>query len=158
MSDHPTIEQLSSLIDGQLSITSRGAVIAHVRGCTTCAGRQDELIEVAAGLQSRSPFTWTESDTERVLARIRAVQASPEKASRKLDWTLPIASALALVAGVTLAIVALGLPGAGVSGSGFDAISSLAPGVGLNFSGHFILALAVVAAMGVAAFPLVRGR
>ena len=158
MSDHPTIEQLSSLIDGQLSNASREAVIGHVRTCPTCAALQDRLIEVAAELQSRPPLTWSRSDTQNVLARIRAEQRSPARPRRERDWALPIAGALALVAVVALLLVAPGLPSAGVSSSGFDAISTLAPAAGLIPSGHFILALAVVAAMGIAAVPLLRRR
>ena len=158
MSDHPTIEQLSSFIDGELSLASREAVIVHIRGCPACAARQDELIEVAATLRSRPPLSWTATDRERVLAQIANEHVPRRIASEQRDWTLPIAGALALVAVVALAIVAPGLAGAGFSGSGFAAIAAIEPGGGLLFSGHFLVALAVVAALGIAALPLIRAR
>lgn len=158
MSDHPTVEQLSSLIDGELSIASREAVIGHVRACPTCAALHDRLIEVAAELRSRPAHTWTEHNTVRVLAQITTLDRGPARRTRERDWALPIAGALVLIALIALALTAPGLPSAGVTSSGFDALSALAPGAGLVPSGHFVLALAVVAAMGLAAFPLIRRR
>jgi anti-sigma factor RsiW len=157
MTDHPTVEQLSAFIDGELSLASREAAIAHIRACPGCAARQDELIEVAAALRSRSALAWTEASTERVLARVASESAARRTASTRRDLTLPIAGAVALVAAVALAIVAPGVARGGLSGSGFAAIAALAPGGGL-LSGHFLLALLLVAALGLAALPLIRTR
>ena len=158
MSDHPSIEQLSACIDGELSLVAREAVIAHVRGCPTCADQQDELIEVAAALRSRSTLNWTVEGTERVLAQMASARDPRRRARTQRDLTLPIAGALALIAVVASAIVAPGLTRDGFSGSGFSAIARFGPGGGLFSSGHFLIALAVVAAVGIAALPLVRAR
>ena len=158
MSEHPTIEQLSALIDGELSLASREAVIAHNRGCPACAQRQDELIEVAAALRSRQALAWTAADTERVLAWIAQEPVPRSRAKRQRDLTFPIAGALALFAVAAYAIVAPGLARDGLGGGGFSAIAVLDPGGGLFFSGHFRIALAAVAALGIAALPLIRAR
>src|SRR5207245_2221067 len=48
MSDHVSSEQLSALIDGELSLTAREAVLGHLRECPTCAASHERLVEVAA--------------------------------------------------------------------------------------------------------------
>jgi anti-sigma factor RsiW len=158
MTEHPTIEQLSALIDGELSLASREAVIGHIRGCPACAGRQDQLIEIAAALRGRPALSWTAIETESVLAQIASEPALRPPLSKKRDWTLPIAGVPALVAIVAMLIVAPGLLGAGLSGSGFAAIAAIGPAGRLPFSAHFLVALAVVAALGIAALPLIRAR
>jgi anti-sigma factor RsiW len=158
MSDHPTIEQLSAFIDGELSLASREAVIAHIRGCPACAARQDELIEVAALLRSRPALKWTAGDSERVLAQIANEHVPRPRPRKQRDLTLPIAGALALIAVAAYAIVAPGLAGDGLSGSGFSAIAIFEPSGGLFSASHFLIALAVVAALGMAALPLIRAR
>ena len=157
MTDHPSTEQLSAFIDGELSLASREAVIAHVRGCPACAARQDELIEVAAALRSRPALTWTATDGERVLAQI-ANERVRRRSVKQLDLTFPIAGALALIAVVAYVLVAPGLARDALGGSGFSAIAAFEPAVGLFSAGHFLIALAVVAALGIAALPLIRAR
>lgn len=56
---HLDAEQLSALIDGQLSLTHRHAALAHLEECHACAARHEALIEVAAGLRTIEPVAWT---------------------------------------------------------------------------------------------------
>jgi anti-sigma factor RsiW len=158
VSDHPTNEQLSAFIDGELSLASREAVIAHIRGCPSCAARQEALIEVAAALRTQQPISWTGAETERVLATVAAgsVRRAPPRVRR--DWTLPLAAVPALIAFAGLLVVAPGLLATGFSGSGFAALAAMTPSGGLLPAGHLLLALAALAALGAAALPLVRAR
>jgi anti-sigma factor RsiW len=158
VSDHPTNEQLSAFIDGELSLASREAVIAHIRGCPSCAARQDALIEVAAALRTQPPISWTGAETKSLLATIAAGRPRLAPPRVRRDWTLPIAAVPALIAVAALLLVAPSLLAAGLSGSGFAALAAMGPSGGLLPAGHFLLALAALAALGAAALPLVRAR
>jgi anti-sigma factor RsiW len=70
MTDHPDDVQLSRLIDGDLSLTSREAVMAHLRLCPACSQRHDQLVAVTATLRLESPLLWTSNETESVLGRL----------------------------------------------------------------------------------------
>lgn len=52
---HASHLQLSALIDNELSLTEREAVIRHLEGCPACAARHAGVVEVAATLRTLSP-------------------------------------------------------------------------------------------------------
>ena len=159
MSEHVSDQQLSSLIDGQLSLASRQAVIEHVRSCPRCAARQDELVEVAAVMQAAPSLVWSETSTDGVLERIRGERRRPSHRTRpSRDWTLPIAGALAVIGLAAVTIFIPPLAHDTLGGSGLDAIRAVTPGAGVLWSGHFVVALAVVIAVGAFALPLIRAR
>lgn len=92
MTEHLTEEQLSSLIDGELSLAARETASAHLRGCPRCAGRHDALVEAVSALRLEQPLPWQERDTRRVLARITRTQ--------RRELALPLALASAALAGL----------------------------------------------------------
>ena len=90
MTDHVTDEQLSLLIDGELSLTAREAVGSHLRHCPTCAARHDKLVSAVAALRMTAPLEWCDELTDSVLLRI-ALRG-------KRHVALPIAVLLAALA------------------------------------------------------------
>lgn len=52
---HASHLQLSALIDNELSLTEREAVIRHLESCPACAERHAGVVEVAATLRTLSP-------------------------------------------------------------------------------------------------------
>lgn len=149
---HLSDQQLSMLIDGELSLGSREAAGRHMRDCPRCAERLDDLVEVAAELRLAPALGWEARATERVM-----VQLDERK---RREWSTPIAAALA-VGGVFL--LALELPAIGAATSLLAAMVSvlaafLPTGVGLP-GAMGIGALMVVAVLGpLVAMPLARPR
>jgi len=150
---HLPDEQLSRLLDGDLSLTERGAVLDHVGRCAACAQRQSELVEVAALLRSQPAAAWTADLTARVLEQLPA----PPPARRRTR--LPVASVLALLGAVIALGLVIAVPvGLLVSGSIFGALATLPP-VGVASPSHVLVGLIVVAcAAPVFAYPLARWR
>lgn len=70
MTDHLEDVQLSRLLDGDLSLTSREAALDHLRTCPPCAARHDRLVAVTAALRMEPATTWTASDTAATLQRL----------------------------------------------------------------------------------------
>ncbi len=68
MNEHIPIEQLSRLIDSDLSLTERVAVLAHLVRCPACAERQSRLIDVAAPLRELPPTHWTPAHSDNAIA------------------------------------------------------------------------------------------
>ena len=151
MSEHLTDLQLSRLIDGDLSLTSREAVTAHLRGCPACAERHDQIIAVAATLRSEPPHAWTSAMTSSVIhelpRRRRTVRvgiAAGVSAAMcglvLLEAAPVVAAALGLLGVLAGASVAVTHPAVAVSGSPLLAI----------------MAVAILAPL--AAYPLARWR
>ncbi len=158
MSEHVSDEQLSLLIDGQLSLAAPGAVTAHVRACPPCAARHDALIELTAVMRLQQPLRWLPPQTQAAIARVRSRPLRPKRLrAGERDWTLAFAGLLA--AGGVLASVLL-VPGVfgGLAHGSMAALSALLPGGGLVSSGHLLVALAAIALLGFAALPLSRSR
>lgn len=157
MNDHVSDQQLSALIDGELSLASRQAVISHVRSCPMCAERHDRVVEVAAVLQSLPRVEWTELHSRRLLAEARDELSSPKRVARsRLDWTLPIAATLALLGVGAIAIFIPGLPVSALSGHAFDAIAVVSPSTGFLGTGNVLATLAAIVVLGLVALPLIR--
>jgi anti-sigma factor RsiW len=157
MSDHATVEQLSGLIDGQLSLLAREAVSAHLRECPTCAALHEDLVEVAATLTTIPREHWTPQLTAEVLRRAAADPAHPVSAASGRDWSLPIAAAIA-VAGFGALVFAAPVPVSAVfDGLRLNVFSAFAQGAGMPFGG-FLTVLLLLPALGLLAMPLLRQR
>lgn len=157
MSAHPSIEQLSALIDGELSLVAREAVSAHLRECPACAAQQEELVEVAAALAAVPAEHWSAAMTAEVL---RVAAAEPRERVvpvRDRDWSLAIATALALGGVAAVALVAPSPASSLLDGLRLNVFAALAEGVGLPFSG-FLAVLVLLPAFGLLAVPLLRER
>jgi anti-sigma factor RsiW len=161
MSDHVSDEQLSLLIDSELSLAAREAVIEHVRHCPTCAERHDRLVELVASLRVQQPLAWSTAHTHATLARLqsragRYRRRRPRFANRRHDWSLPLASVLALVGMLALTLAPLGVA-ATITHAPAAAFAALLPD-GALVSGRLLAGLAAAVVLGLLAFPLSRSR
>ena len=154
MTSHVDDGQLSRLIDGELSLTERGAVLDHLSRCPGCARRQAELVEVTATLRAQQPVEWTSALTSRVFEQIQ-----PPPASAPSRSTIPVAVALAgLVVALVFAVAPIAHVGLFLTGGVFDAVSALPP-VGGASAGGVVAALVAVALLAPAVlYPLARWR
>jgi anti-sigma factor RsiW len=151
MSDHLDDVQLSRLLDGDLSLTSREAAIDHLRTCPACAARHDRLVAVTAALRMEPAVTWTASDTEAAMRRIprrrrQARVAVAATVSTAMCALVVIETAPLIAAPLALMVALLGTGRALVS-------TAVGPGVEL------VLVVAAVAMLApLAAYPLARWR
>lgn len=151
MSEHVSDEQLSLLIDGELSLIARTAVNAHLSSCPACAERHDAFVELTAALRLQPPLVWSEAVSTHTIARLPRRRAPRERA-------LPLALALGALA-TTLAAVELPyIVGPGIAGSLLHALSGFAPSGFLPGDRLLLILLATVAALGVFVYPLSRWR
>jgi len=152
MIEHPDDVQLSRLVDGDLSLVTREAVMTHVRSCPTCAERHDELVSVAAVLRLEPPLTWTRDDTESVLRRLpqrrhRARVAVAGIVSAAMCAVVVVEAAPVIAAMLALVGVVIGLGGA------------VAPPAVATSGMQFLVVIAAIAILApLAAYPLARWR
>jgi anti-sigma factor RsiW len=135
MSGHLDDVVLSRLIDGDLSLITRSAVIGHLERCSACAQRHDDLVTVAASLRMQVPAEWSEAMTDRVLARlparkhrVRAVVAAALSAVLFLLALLdvaPLITSMVAVAGVVTAVAVAVVP-APVTAGGAQLLAGVA--------------------------------
>lgn len=151
MSSHLDDGQLSRLLDGDLSLTSREAAIDHLRSCPGCAARHDRLVAVTASLRMEPPATWTTSDTEAAVRRL------PRRRRRaKVAFAAAVSTAMcALVVAETAPLIAAPLAlMVAVLGFGHKLVSTaVGPGAELLAA---LVAVAMLAPL--AAYPLARWR
>ena len=152
MSDHPSAEQLSRLIDADLPLTERAAVLDHLATCPTCAGSHARLVEAAAALRELPAVAWRPE----VAAAISAhATAAPAWRRRSVS---PPAALIALAIALVLAVVAalpLALLSARVAAASLAVMAPLASG-----SPGRLLATVVATALvaPVLVYPLARWR
>ena len=151
MSTHLDDDHLSRLIDGDLSLTSREAAIAHLRGCPACAARHDRLVGVTAALRMQPRATWTHSDT---VATLRELPRRRRR--RRMAFAVAVSAMMcALVVAETAPLIAAPLAlMLALLGLGRELVNTtFGPGVEL------VLAVAAVAMLApLAAYPLARWR
>ncbi|MDP9256400.1 MAG: zf-HC2 domain-containing protein [Actinomycetota bacterium] len=154
MSSHLDDQQLSRLLDGDLSLAERAAALAHVSSCSACARRQAELVEVAATLRSYPRIAWTPHHTTSVLSELRtkAHDASQRRA-------FPAALLLTIVAaGLVLAALLAAPIGPQLASAVFDAVA-LMPPLRIASGQQALLTLLVIALVAPAlVYPLARWR
>ena len=143
MISHASSEQLSRLIDGDLSLTERTAVLDHLATCPACAELQTQLVDIAASLRAANPPAWSAALTTVVI---------DEATSRRRDRaSLPIA---ALIAVASITALAFLTPFFTV-GRGLLEIAVAVDPIG----GAAAVVLIVVALLApLAAYPLLRWR
>ena len=135
MSDHLDDVVLSRLIDGDLSLITRSAVIGHLERCPGCAQRHDDLVTVAASLRMQRPAEWSDAMTDRVLAqlparkhRVRAAVAAGLSAVLFLVALLdvaPLIASMVALAGVFAAVAVAVVP-APVAAGGAQMLAGVA--------------------------------
>lgn len=157
MSTHPSLAQLSALIDGDLSLNAREAVTAHLRECSACAAQQEELVEIAATLATVPPERWSHAMTAAVLERVSVEPQEQPLRVRGRDWSLAISSALALVGVAAIALVAPFPAAALFDGMRLNIFAAFAEGAGLPFTA-FLAVLVLLPVLGLLAVPLLRER
>ena len=144
MTSHASPEQLSRLIDGDLSLTERAAVLDHLARCPACSELQTRLVDVAAALREADPPRWSVALTTAVLEQA-TTRRSGDRAS------LPLAALLAIV---SVAALVLLTPIVAISSGIVDIAVALAP-----IGGAAAVVLIVVALLApLAAYPLLRWR
>jgi anti-sigma factor RsiW len=152
MTGHPDDVQLSRLVDGDLSLTSREAVIAHLRLCPSCSERHDQLVAVAATLRLEPPLRWTREETDSVLHQL------PQRRHRVrvavAGGVSLVMCGLVVVEAAPLIAAMLGLVGVLIGLSGALTPSALAAG-----GPQLLVAVAAIAILApLAAYPLARWR
>jgi anti-sigma factor RsiW len=151
VSDHLDDVQLSRLLDGDLSLTSREAVIDHLRTCPGCAARHDLMVAVTAALRMEPAMTWTGSDTDATLNRLprrrrRGKVAAAGAVSAAMCVLVLVETAPLIAVPLALLIAVLGTGRALVD-------TAVGPGVEL------VVAVAAIAMLApLAAYPLARWR
>jgi anti-sigma factor RsiW len=151
MNEHLDGEQLSRLLDGDLSLVERGAALDHLMHCPACAHRQSELVEVAALLRSEPSVEWTSSLTGGVLAR---TSPTPSRARR------PLAAGLMgfMAAATALCLLIVAPVGLLVTARVLHGVAGLPP-LGAASPSHVLVGLVVVAlAAPLFLYPLARWR
>jgi anti-sigma factor RsiW len=110
--DHPPVERLSELLDGDLSDDSVADVEGHLATCVACRGRLATLralVERAASLPASidpPPAAWTALRGRLAGDRSRVATRRPARWAR--EWGLRAAAVLVLVAGSSaLTVLAL---------------------------------------------------
>ena len=143
MTSHASSEQLSRLIDGDLSLTERTAVLDHLASCPACAELQTQLVDIAAALRAADPPGWSAALTTAVM---------DEATSRRRDRAaLPIA---ALIAVASVAALAFLTPFFTFGRGMLEIAVAVAP-----IGGAAAIVLIVVALLApLAAYPLLRWR
>ena len=151
MTEHVSDEQLSLLLDGELSLTAREAVRRHLAGCAGCAARHDQLVEVAATLRLQPSLAWTQVSTGRVLERLQ----QPAHTSRRSR-----SRAAALIGGAVtgIGVLAVAWIGAASVAHAGGRFASLAGGGLLFVSPRTLIILAALALVGLLAYPLAQQR
>jgi anti-sigma factor RsiW len=152
-------EQLSRLLDGDLALAERAAVLDHVAHCPSCAAEQARLVEVSAALRAVPAVAWSDEQTIALLARV-SVDPAPVRRARRNRRAPRIAEALVLaatLAGVVALVVAVPV-GPLVADALWRAFSWLPP-VGATSAPGAATALVVIALVApLVAYPLARWR
>jgi len=136
---HLSDDQLSLLVDGELSLGAREAAGRHLRDCVGCAERLDVLVDVVAELRLAPALRWDAQATTRVLANLEQPRAR--------EWSTTIAAAVAVIGAVALALELPALNAlTGLLNAMVGAFSVLPSGLGLPAapSAAMLLVMAVV--------------
>lgn len=152
MSDlHASTEQLSRLIDGDLALAERTAVLDHVGHCLLCAAEQARLVEVAAALRSIPAVGWSEAQTSALVARLPA-GAPTVRRTAMLIAALAVAGAITITFVVNVPVWPL------VARSLWQAFAWIPPIGGTSALGAGAALVAISLLAPVIAYPLARWR
>jgi hypothetical protein len=95
MSGHPSLDELSALLDGELPAERQATLEAHVRTCPPCARFMDDVRETEA-LLGMEPGSAPAGYHESFVARLRP-RLTPVRKSRPWAWSAAAAAALIVV-------------------------------------------------------------
>ena len=155
MSDHPISEQLSRLIDADLPLTERAAVLDHLATCPTCASSHARLVEAAAALRELPAVAWRPELAASVAA---TATAPPSRAGVRRGRPFAVAVMVALVAVLVLAVLAA-LPVALLSAHVLTAVLTAVAPLGAGSAGRLLRTLVGIALIApVLLYPLARWR
>jgi anti-sigma factor RsiW len=162
MSDsHATAEQLSRLIDGDLPLTERAAVLHHLAGCPSCAGEQARLVDVSAALRSAPAAHWTDLQTDALVTRLRTETTAPfcrrGPAPARSRPLAPIATAAVTLTFLVAFVIAIPV-GPLVAGGIWESFAWLPPIGATSAPGAGLVLLAVTLLAPLVAYPLARWR
>ena len=154
MSDHPTTDQLSRLIDADLPLTERAAVLDDLATCPSCAASHARLVEAAAALRELPSVAWRPA----LAASVAARAAVPQRPARRRWAPVAAAAVAALAVALVLAVIAA-LPLALLSARVLAAcVNALAP-LGSGSPGRLLLTVIGTALVApVLVYPLARWR
>jgi anti-sigma factor RsiW len=155
VSHHPTAEQLSRLIDADLPLTERAAVLDHLATCPLCAASHARLVEAAAALRELPAVAWRPE----LAAGIAVRAAEPRRApTRRRRTPFGVAAIAAVAVALVLAVIAalpVALLGARVVAACVGAVAPL----GAGSPGRLLLTLVgTVLVAPVLIYPLARWR
>ncbi len=104
--DHPTPEDLSAYIDGELDRARRHVVEAHVSGCAACRALVDDLETLRLVQGADVPPAVPAGLAAKIGARLDAVAPARRPAPRPRRWMRPaIAAAATIVMGTVVALI-----------------------------------------------------
>jgi anti-sigma factor RsiW len=152
---HASPEQLSRLLDGDLGLAERAAVLDHIGHCPGCASEQARIVEVSAALRSAPATSWSETQIAALVARLPSGPPSqPRSAGR------PLAAMLVATLGLAVAVAfVVRVPvGPLVAGSLWQAFAWVPPigGTSALRAGATLVAISLLAPL--LAYPLARWR
>jgi anti-sigma factor RsiW len=102
--NHLTEAQLNEYLDGELERRERSAVEAHLAACPACRAALEELLALAAAVESLPDAPLTHDLAPLVLAKLPPPRLA-------LGWKLVLAAQAGAALGLSLLIVANLLPG-----------------------------------------------
>jgi len=150
VSEHASDEQLSLLLDGELSLTAREAVTRHLASCPGCAARHDELVDITAALRLQPTLSWTQASTAGTLERLQ---------QRPNQWRRPLrVAAFSAAAAASISILGLAIAGATSVAKAYTGLASVAGGGVAFVSPRTLIILGALALMGLLAYPLAHSR
>jgi anti-sigma factor RsiW len=152
---HASPEQLSRLIDGDLGLAERAAVLDHIDHCPRCAAEQARVVDVSAALRSAPAARWSDTQIAALVARLPSGPTSrPRSAGRPLAAMLAAALALAVAVAFVISIPV----GPLVAGSLWQAFAWVPPigGTSALRAGATLVAISLLAPL--LAYPLARWR
>jgi anti-sigma factor RsiW len=156
---HASSEQLSRLIDGDLGLTERAAVLDHIAHCTACAAAQARVVEVSAALRGVAAVRWSEAQTAALVERLPSgATGAPRSAGGRLSVRLAALLVASLALAGAVAFVVRVPVGPLVAGSLWQAFAWLPPigGTSALGAGTALVAISLLAPL--LAYPLARWR
>jgi anti-sigma factor RsiW len=156
VSGHASPQQLSRLIDGDLPLAERAAVLDHVATCPACAAAHARVVEAAAALRELTPTPWRAGRGAEIAARAAAAPAPGHRRRRPAAAAVAVTVAIAIVVALTaLAALPVALVGAHVLAACVGAVAPLGGG---SFGRMLLTMLATAVVAPALLYPLARWR
>lgn len=105
MSDHPELEQLSTYVDGELDVSSRAGLEAHLPSCEECRRTLAAIRATLADVSSLGDAIMDDQSIATLDARIARERAARRMSAKRLGWVSGAAAALVAVLVISLAVL-----------------------------------------------------